>query len=253
MYSLQWPAWRRGLIIICTCGTEALKIPAYCGILCPMRSESPQHLSHGRQHEWLSTNILLDERATIAGPIDFATMFGNNHLVELEIGTGKGTFLAARATARPEINFLGIEWAKSYAMYAADRFSRSGLGNVRMLGTDAGPFVKKCIPAGSLWRVHIYFPDPWPKKRHHRRRLIQTSFLEQVHRILKPGGQVLIVTDHLDYFEHIQRVFTTAKGLVPISFPQMADRQGETVGTNFERKYIAQGRPFFKIAALRYG
>ncbi len=188
--------------------------------------------------------------------MDFAAIFGNARPVEVEVGAGKGTFLLARATARPEINFLGIEWARAYCMYAADRVRRAGLTNVRMLRADAGPLFKDRLADGSVWRVHIYFPDPWPKTRHHRRRLIQPAFVGEVRRVLRPGGELLIVTDHLGYFEHIRRVFAEpagARGFVPIAFPQMADKSGETVGSNFERKYIAQGRPVYKLAFLRSG
>ena len=194
---------------------------------------------------------MLDESVTQSGPIDFAALFGNDRPVEVEIGCGKGTFLLERAAARPEINFLGIEWARAYALYCADRFRRHGLTNVRMLHTDAAPFFRKCIGDASLWRVHIYFPDPWPKARHNRRRLIQRSFLAQLRRVLRPGGQVLVVTDHAGYFEQIRNVFDRAEGFAIVPFPQMADAAGEVVGTNFERKYIAEGRPFYATAAAK--
>ncbi|MFW6132955.1 MAG: tRNA (guanine(46)-N(7))-methyltransferase TrmB, partial [Planctomycetota bacterium] len=101
-------------------------------------------------------------------------------------------------------------------------------------------------------RVHIYFPDPWPKRRHHRRRLIQPPFVDLLRRVLSPGGELLVVTDHLGYFEHIRRVLTDAPCFARIRFPRMADATGEQVGTNFERKYIAQGRAFYHLARLRY-
>ena len=215
-----------------------------------MRSGSPKHLGHGRELE--VGQILLDDSIT-AGPVDFAALFGNDAPVEVEIGTGKGTFLLARAGANPHLNFLGIEWARAYAIYAADRFRRAGLTNVRMLRTDAGEFFRKCIQPQTLWRVHIYFPDPWPKARHHRRRLIQPPFVENVRRCLKMGGQLIIVTDHVDYFRQVQAVLASAPGWAAVPVPRMADKSGELVGTNFERKYIAQGRPFYAVARLRIG
>jgi tRNA (guanine-N7-)-methyltransferase len=184
--------------------------------------------------------------------LDLPAIFGNSRPIEVEIGTGKGTFLLARATARPEMNFLGVEWARAYAIYAADRFRRAGLTNVRMLRCDAEHLFKLCLADRSLWRVHIYFPDPWPKHKHHHRRLIQRAFVEQVRRTLLPGGQLIIVTDHQEYFRHIQTVVSQVGGLAAASMPRLADREGEVVGTNFERKYIAQGRPFYKLARLRY-
>jgi tRNA (guanine-N7-)-methyltransferase len=184
--------------------------------------------------------------------LDLSAIFGNSRPVEVEIGTGKGTFLLARATARPEMNFLGVEWARAYAIYAADRFRRAGLTNVRMIRCDASHLFMACLPGRSLWRVHIYFPDPWPKRKHHHRRLIQRAFVEEVRRVLRPGGQLVIVTDHREYFRHIQDVVSQVTGLAVAPMPRMADREGEVVGTNFERKYIAQGRPFYNLARMRY-
>ena len=218
-----------------------------------MRTGSPKHVSHGGSDQWDTAGVLLDESlAASERPMDFAAMFGNARPVELEIGCGKGTFILGRAQARPEVNLLGVEWARAYCHYTADRVRRAGLTNVRMLRVDAALLVSTLIAPASLSRVHIYFPDPWPKTRHHRRRLIQTPFIARLHDLLAPGGQVLIVTDHLDYFEHIGRVLASARGFVRVAFPQMADNEGELVGTNFERKYIAQGRPFYKAALLKY-
>ena len=217
-------------------------------MLALMGSRTPKTNDQGKRD---AGGVLLEE-SVAAQPLGLPALFGNDRPVELEIGTGKGAFLLARAAARPEINFLGLEWARPYCRYAADRFRRAGLANVRMLRTDAGPFVKSCLPGGSLWRVHIYFPDPWPKSKHHRRRLIQKSFIQQIVRVLKPGGQALIVTDHLDYFRHIQKVMRDVPSLCVVPFPGMTDQEGQVVGTNFERKYIAQGRPFYKLARMKY-
>ena len=218
-----------------------------------MRPGSKGHLTHEPFAKWEGGDILLDE-SLAKGTVDLAAIFGNSRPIEVEIGTGKGTFLLARAAARPEVNFLGIEWARAYAAYAADRFRRAGLENVRMIRCEAAHFFKVCLEdaPGSLWRVHIYFPDPWPKRRHHRRRLIQRPFVEQVRRALRAGGQLIIVTDHLDYFRQIERVVGLVSELAAAPMPRMADREGEVVGTNFERKYIAQGRPFYKLVRLRY-
>ena len=216
-----------------------------------MRLGSMKYVSRGRGGKWDTAGVLLDE-AGVGAPVDLPLIFGNARPVEVEIGTGKGTFLLARAAARPELNFLGIEWAKAYCLYSADRFRRAGLTNVRMLRADAAPFFQARLADNSIWRIHVYFPDPWPKRRHHRRRLIQPSFLLNVRRTLRVGGQLLVATDHQEYFRHIRRVLSQAEGFVAVPMPTMCDKDGQTVGTNFERKYIAQGRTVYSVARMRY-
>ena len=216
-----------------------------------MRANSPKHLAGGKVGKWDTAGVLLDE-GVACGPVDFAAIFGNARPVEVEIGTGKGTFLLARAKARPEVNFLGIEYARPYCLYAADRFRRHELQNVRMLHADAGHFFRVCVPDESLWRVHIYFPDPWPKRKHHHRRLIQPPFVERARRTLRVGGQLILVTDHMGYFEAIRNVLSDVEGLATVPVPRMTDVEGELTGTNFERKYIAQGRAFYSVARVKY-
>jgi len=216
-----------------------------------MRAESPKKLSHGRYPKWDTAGVMLDwplER----GSVNLGQVYGNTRPVELEIGSGKGTFLLARAAARADLNFLGIEWAGSYCHYAADRIRRAKLTNVRLLHADATHFVRRCLADESIWRVHVYFPDPWPKRKHHRRRSIQLAFACHLRRILAAGGQLLVVTDHMDYFRHIQRTLSWVPGLMPVTFPRMTDESGQIAGTNFERKYIAQGRAFFSLALMKY-
>jgi tRNA (guanine-N7-)-methyltransferase len=171
-------------------------------------------------------------------------LFGNDHPVELEIGIGKGTFLTDAAKARPEVNFFGLEYARWFWRYASDRLRRNNCRNARTARAEAGYFVREFVADGSLAVVHIYFPDPWPKKRHHKRRLIQAPFLLQVQRILKPGGRVQIVTDHEEYFRQMEEVV----GGSPL---KVVDYAAGEVGTNFERKYRKEGRKFYEIGAIR--
>ncbi len=166
--------------------------------------------------------------------------------LELEIGSGKGTFLVQQAALAPQINYLGLEYAHAFWKYAADRVRRRGLPNVRMLCIDAGEFVPWYCPDGLFRQVHVYFPDPWPKARHHKRRLIAEPFLRQLHRVLEPTGCVRIVTDHDDYFEWIELHANQVTDLFerqPFDKPAGAE-DNEVVGTNFERKYRREGRPF---------
>ncbi|MEL7240482.1 MAG: hypothetical protein AAGK78_16620, partial [Planctomycetota bacterium] len=149
-----------------------------------------------------------------------------------------------------DVNFLGIEWARLYWRMMCDRLRRHNLhANTRGLRADAAKFVPEFLADGCLDVVHVYFPDPWPKARHNRRRLLQPPFIEQVHRILKPDGRLNIVTDHLDYWQEIEPAVHESK-LTVVEYERPATaRDGEFVGTNFERKFINEGREFHAIAA----
>lgn len=186
---------------------------------------------------------------------------------ELEIGCGKGTFLVHQAAASPGTNYLGIEWAHEFYMYAADRCRRRGLSNVRLLHTDATEFLRWRLPDEILRVVHLYFSDPWPKSKHHKRRVVQDAFLQQVYRVLIPGGELRVVTDHDEYWvwmeEHWARwasatppaplgvhVPSPPAGPVyerlPFEPPEWVG-DGELVGTNYERKFKREDRPAHSV------
>lgn len=179
----------------------------------------------------------LDPRSWFAEP---------SHPLEMEIGCGKGTFLAQQAKLRPNVNYLGIEWAREFFRFAADRMRRHQLMNVRILHADATEFIRhRCVDAVASV-IHLYFSDPWPKKRHHKRRVIQDRTLLDFHRILQDGGEIRLVTDHQELFAwYEERAVnqTTLFERVPFAAPKSAV-EGEIVGSNFERKYRQEGRPF---------
>lgn len=216
-------------------------------------------LSHRRSLDVASHGIAREDLPHYSdGPIDLASLFPANrrHLpVELEIGSGKGTFLIQQATTPSgrDVNYLGLEYARAYWKHAADRARRHQLDNVRLIHIEADYFVRNFIPDRSLHRIHIYFPDPWPKKRHNKRRLIQAPFLRELHRLLIPrsdtptAGQVRLATDHADYHQWMLEHAAAVSDLfdrLPFENPESAG-PGELVGTNFERKYRREGRPFF--------
>jgi tRNA (guanine-N7-)-methyltransferase len=202
------------------------------------------------KHEFVVEPIGLDVE-TLPRPLNWTSLFGNEHPVELEIGIGKGTFLTEQAKTRPEINFFGIEWARWFWRFASDRLRRNGCTNVRTIRAEAAYFLSEFVPPDSLTVLHIYFPDPWPKKRHHKRRLIQEPFLRLAHRLLVPGGRMQIVTDHQDYFEWIEPLMAASPlRVIEYNRPGSAG-EGEFVGTNFERKYQREGRPFYALAAVK--
>lgn len=191
----------------------------------------------------------------ITGMIDFDDIFGRNADVHIEVGSGKGTFLVNAAQAYPEINFLGIEWANKFYKLAVDRIGRWGIGNVRIIRTDVATFLPENIPDASVSWFHIYYPDPWPKARHHKRRFISHANTAQILRCLKTGGIINIATDHDGYFEQIAEVLAAAvnnRTVEIVDFTRTPGaREGEMVGTNYERKYIVEGRKSYTIAAKK--
>lgn len=188
----------------------------------------------------------------VVGMLDFDELFGRSMPVEMEVGSGKGTFLLEEAKVFPEKNFFGIEWANKYYKYAVDRIGRWGVSNVRLMRTDAATFIAEHIPDEIISVFHLYFPDPWPKKRHHKRRFFCDENLAQLLRILTPAGIINIATDHADYFEQMTEVADRAierKAVKEINFIRPAGaRDGEIVGTNYERKYIKEGRKTYTLA-----
>jgi len=210
-------------------------------------------LSHGKILDVGSVGMLEEQLPPWQeGSVNLDSWFDpDNHgqPIELEIGTGKGTFLVQHATQLPRVNFIGIEYAKAYWRFAADRCRRHGLSNVKLVRIEGQFFVRNYVPDQRLRQVHTYFPDPWPKKRHHKRRLINRSFLLELHRVLEEGGQVRIVTDHPDYHEWILAESASVSDQFE-RLPWLActsARDGELVGTNFERKYRRAGESFHAL------
>ena len=200
-----------------------------------------------KNYEW----VLLSEE-DLSGEADFGEIFGRGGPVHIEIGSGKGTFLVSQGSHEPEINFLGIEWANKYYRYAVDRIGRWDLRNVRIMRTDAAHFLAEHVGDGTVAFFHVYFPDPWPKKRHHKRRFVCDRNMEQMLRCLEAGGIVNMATDYKEYFEQMQEVAdkqVQSGGVEVIGFIATAGAEDEEVaGTNYERKYIRDGRKIYTLA-----
>ena len=172
--------------------------------------------------------------------------------IEVEIGSGKGSFLVAESELRPDALLVGIERARRYWLYAADRLRRRGRANARIVRGDAREALE-AMPAGSVAGLHLYFPDPWPKRRHaHRRLLIQPEFLAACERVLNAGAPLRVVTDDPGYFAQIEEALAARPKLVRRRYepPASAD-EGELVGSNFERKYRLEGRRIQAMAVVR--
>ena len=180
-------------------------------------------------------------------PIDWAALFGNDHPVEVEVGFGKGQFLLTTALANPDVNFVGVEVVRKYQLFTATRMAKRDLRNVRVACADARLFLRDCVGTGSLRAVHVYFPDPWWKKRHHKRRVFTPEFAAQCERVLAPGGRLFLATDVEEYFGLMREALAPLAGLCP------APELGSAVDcrTNFERKALEGGREVYCVAYER--
>ena len=156
----------------------------------------------------------------IEGRFSPATLFGNDRPVEIEVGFGKGLFLLTAATASPEINYLGLEVSHKCAVLTAKRLAAAGIENVRLLLGDARYVFTRHLPDSSIQAVHTYFPDPWWKRRHQKRRLYTAAFVRQVERVLRPDGQLHLWTDVEAYFQTIQEILQQHTGLEPLDLPE---------------------------------
>jgi tRNA (guanine-N7-)-methyltransferase len=149
----------------------------------------------------------------IEAPIDFARLYGRSAPVVLEIGFGNGDALLASAKAHPDMNYLGIEVHRPGVGGLLRHLEEEALDNVRIILADAKDVLAKHIPDGSLAVMQLFFPDPWPKKRHHKRRLVQPDFAALMARKLKPGGYIHLATDWQDYATQMVSVLSQTPGL----------------------------------------
>ena len=174
-------------------------------------------------------------------------IFGNDHAVEIEVGFGKGLFLVTAAQACPGVNFLGIEIARKYQLFTASRLAKRQLRNVRLARADARLFLRDHVPPASCQALHVYFPDPWWKKRHLKRRVFTPEFAVQCERVLGPGGRLYVVTDVAEYFEVITALVREHTRLRPAPPPEAtAGAHDLDYLTNFERKFRQAGRPIYR-------
>jgi len=174
--------------------------------------------------------------------IDLEALFGRSAPVVLEIGFGNGDTLVVQAAAHPECNFLGVEVHEPGVGHCLLAARAAGLGNLRLIRHDAIEVLQRQLGAGSLARVNLYFPDPWPKKRHHKRRIVQPAFLELLADRLAPGGTLHIATDWQDYAAQIDEV----AGLCPYFECEerrvhAGDRPLDRPQTKFELRGLRRG------------
>lgn len=175
--------------------------------------------------------------------------------VEIEVGPGKGAFLVAATEARPDTFYLGIEASPPYSMHAAERLKKCGRTNGKLLNDNAKAFLKEQVDDGELDRLHVYFPDPWPKRRHRKRRFFTEEIPAVIHRVLKPDGWLLLATDNAGLAGEIARVLGNAPELVRRTDEEARLRAGPPghgfSPTSFEQKYIEEGRIIRRFAFQR--
>lgn len=205
-----------------------------------------------------------------AGRLDPRCWFSNPGApLEIEIGSGKGTFLVEQSARSPAVNYLGMEWEREFYLYTADRLRRRGVANVRMAHVNAVDFLKWRVPDGIVSVIHLYYSDPWPKAKHHKNRVVQHAFLADAWRVLIPTGELRVVTDHDELWQWNLEHFADwcapeesgYRRLSPPPGPELERvrsvcnppfRQGDfvpldwvgdggAVGTNYEKKMTGSG------------
>jgi tRNA (guanine-N7-)-methyltransferase len=186
--------------------------------------------------------LVINPRDTGFVRLDFAQLFGNTNPVILEIGSGKGRFLIATASERPGVNVIGIEKSLHYHRVIAERVNKRHLTNVRLINHDAFLVLQKMVPDASIAEVHVYFPDPWPRPKEQKRRIIRDEVLMEFRRVLVDGGSGIYVTDHQQYFEKAAPLIESAfRAERRVPGPEDPPR------TNYEAKYRAEGRAIYEV------
>jgi len=174
-------------------------------------------------------------------------LFGRCGPLEVEVGSGKGLFLRSAAAARPQLDLLGIEIGRKYARFAAAALAKRGLDNAVVVHGDAVRLFAEILPPTSITAVHVYFPDPWWKKRHKKRRVLRESFLCDVQRVLVPGGQFHFWTDVEEYCEttlELLAALTQLEG--PFEVAQQEAEHDMDYRTYFERRTRQHGEPVYR-------
>jgi tRNA (guanine-N7-)-methyltransferase len=183
----------------------------------------------------------------LPNPWAAAALFGRVAPLEIEVGSGKGLFIRSSAEAHPDVNFLGVEVVRKYAEFAAAGLAKRSLSNAKMVHGDALRIFTELLPDECLAAVHVYFPDPWWKSRHRKRRVMRESFIHDVQRTLLPGGILHFWTDVEEYFQttlELMAATSTLKG--PIEVLETPAEHDMAYRTHFERRMRLVGEPVYR-------
>lgn len=177
-----------------------------------------------------------------AEPLDFDRVFGRHAPIVLEIGFGNGDTLVQQAKDNPELDFVGVEVHEPGVGHCLLKAHEAGIVNLRLIMRDAIDVLREQLTPGSLQRINLYFPDPWPKKRHHKRRIVQPAFLELVHSRLASSGALHVATDWANYAEHIDEMLSASD---LFSCAERREHDGEDPldrpRTKFEQRGLRKG------------
>jgi tRNA (guanine-N7-)-methyltransferase len=180
----------------------------------------------------------------VGAPLPLDRLMPGGGAWEVELGFGKGRYLLARADADRRRRFLGIEMVGKYERMFVRRARRRGLDNWLSLRGEALFLLCTALPAGFADVLHVYFPDPWPKARHHKRRLFDPETVDLVLGLLRPGGRLCFATDFLDYGELVCEILAAHPA---VRFERRDDGWPEGPRTNYEAKYVQEGRPILRL------
>ena len=180
---------------------------------------------------------LIHKLSSITERIDLKTLFPEEHPLEVELGSGDGSFLVDLAKLKPTHNFIGVERLLGRMRKLDRKAHRAGLTNVRGVRIESSYFLEYLLPLHSAVAIHVYFPDPWPKRKHRRHRLINERFPVLAHQALAPQGKIYLRTDHQDYFQQITTVFASSPLFHPVEIPPDLS----SVLTDFEKDFLVRG------------
>jgi tRNA (guanine-N7-)-methyltransferase len=215
-------------------------------------SHRPDHLSNydfqlpisDLKTQASASQNLVVELLSVVKPLDLAELFQKPQLLEIELGCGDASFLVEYARRHPDRNFIGIERLLGRLRKLDRKGRRAALTNLRGVQIESSYFLKYLLPPRAASGLHIYFPDPWPKKRHRKNRLINESFPQLAAAALIPGGMVYLRTDDADYFAQMTEVFGASREFQQI---ETAAELAELL-TDFEREFRARGIQTLRVA-----
>ena len=197
------------------------------------------YLAEAARKEWVPKDYF--QRA------ELVDIFERPAPLEIDFGCGDGAFILAMARRFPERNFLGTERLLGRVEKVCKAIARGKHANCRILRLESFYTAQWLMPVGCASVVHVAFPDPWPKRQHHDRRLFQDDFMRALHQVLAPGGELRIKTDDKPYFLHIEKVISRATGFARIEWPEEPDYPT----TDFEQHFLAQGLPIYHARLRR--